>query len=265
MMRLLKAIGALYLAAGAMTLHAQVAAPAQETAPGAAHQVVAQDQAEAARYSGDLGLGFYRLQRIAGAQGENTWFPYIYGDHGRWYGRVDTFGYKALPLGYGHLELSTRISFEGYRPLQPSLQSRSAPHLLGLGTFQETPWGGLFAYAFKDTLSGGYMLDATYAAEFHWGPLAIYPEVGITRRSASYVQHLYGVNAQQSQTSGVGVYVPGGSNVPNAGWAMEYPINDHYKWVTEVKRRWLDASMTQSPLVLRKTQDSFLLSLNRVY
>jgi outer membrane protein len=65
--------------------------------------------------------------------------------------------------------------------------------------------------------------------------------------------------------SGVGLYAPGGSNVPNAGWAMEYPINDHYKWVTEVKRRWLDASLTQSPLVVRKTQDSFLLSLNRVY
>ena len=43
------------------------------------------------------------------------------------------------------------------------------------------------------------------------------------------------------------------------------PINDRYKWVGEVKRRWLDHSITQSPLVLHKTQDSVLLSLARVF
>jgi outer membrane protein len=266
-MRPWKAVWGLCVALGAMVAHAQLATTAQ----GAAHPLGTEPSAaaevheESPHYTGDLGLGFYRLLRIAGVYGENTWFPYVYGDYGRWYGRVDTFGYKALPLGYGHLELSTRVSFEGYRPNQPGLQRRSAPHLLGLGTFQETPWGGLFAYAFKDIVSGGHMLDVTYAAEFHVGRWAVYPEAGITRRSASYVQHLYGVNARQSEASGVGFYAPGGSNVPNAGWAMEYPISDHYKWVTEVKRRWLDASLTQSPLVMRKVQDSFLLSLNRVY
>ena len=266
-MQRLKWMAGWLAALGAAMVHAQdqLPTPPASVSQGAPTVVEAQDEAQAPHYSGDLGLGFYRLLRIAGVYGENTWFPYIYGDYGRWYGRVDTFGYKAMPLGYGHLELSTRISFEGYRPIQPGLQKRGAPHLLGLGTFQETPWGGLFAYAFKDTVSGGHMLDFTYAAEFHLGRLAVYPEAGITRRSASYVQHLYGVNAQQAAASGVGIYAPGGSNVPNAGWAMEYPINDHYKWVGEVKRRWLDASMNQSPLVMRKTQDSFLLSLNRVY
>jgi MipA family protein len=255
------------MAMWAMNAHAQTATQAQDMAqqPSSPQVDAADANPQTPHYSGDLGVGFYRLLKIAGVYSENTWFPYIYGDYGNWYGRVDTFGYKAMPLGYGHIELSTRISFEGYRPFQRDLQRRSAPHLLGLGTFQETPWGGLFAYAYKDTVSGGYMLDATYAAEFHVGRLSIYPEAGITRRSASYVQHLYGVNAQQSAASGVAFYAPGGSNVPNAGWAMEYPVTDHYKWVTEVKRRWLDASMTQSPLVLRKTQDSVLLSLNRVY
>jgi hypothetical protein len=35
--------------------------------------------------------------------------------------------------------------------------------------------------------------------------------------------------------------------------------------VAEVKHRWLDGSITQSPLVLKKSQDSVLLSLARVY
>jgi outer membrane protein len=95
--------------------------------------------------------------------------------------------------------------------------------------------------------------------------LTVYPELGLTRRSNRYVQHLYGVSAEQAALGGVQSYVPGSSVVPNAGWAMEWPINDHYKWVAEVKRRWLDRSITQSPLVLHKTQDSVLLSLTRVY
>ena len=220
---------------------------------------------EGDRYVGDLGLGGYQISRIAGTDAKPTLFPYIYGDYGHFYGRVDTFGYKAMPMGFGHLELSTRISFEGFRPTQSALSRRESPRLMGLGTFQETPWGGLFVYAFRDAVSGGSMLDVTYAAEFNWGRLTVYPELGLTRRSARYVQHLYGVTADQSQLAGVTAYAAGASTVPTAGWAMELPINDRYKWVGEVKRRWLDHSITQSPLVLHKTQDSVLLSLARVF
>ena len=220
---------------------------------------------EALSYRGDVGVGAYQISRVAGNDAKPTWFPYLYGDLGRWYARVDTFGYKAMPLGYGHVELSTRVSFEGYRPTQAALPRRDSPRLMGLGTFQETPWGGLFLYAFHDAASGGTMLDATYAAEFQWGAWTIYPELGWTRRSARYVQHLYGVSADQSTQTGLTPYAARVSSVPSAGWTLERPIGEHYKWVAEVKHRWLDGSITQSPLVLKKSQDSVLLSLARVY
>jgi outer membrane protein len=216
-------------------------------------------------FKGDLGLGAYRIDNIAGAGEGAALFPYIYGDWGRWYGRVDTFGYKAVPMGYGHLELSTRISFEGYRPVQSGLGKRASPRLLGVGTFQETPVGGFFLYAFHDTVSGGAMLDATYAAEFQWRALTVYPELGLTRRSASYVQHLYGVSGAESALASVPAYMAGASTVPNAGWAMEWKLGGDYKWVGEFKRRWLDRGISQSPLVQKATQNSVLLAVVRAY
>jgi outer membrane protein len=220
---------------------------------------------EAWRYSGDVGLGVYRIDTIAGQNESSVMFPYLYGDWGPFYARVDTFGYKALPLGYGHLELSTRISFEGYRPTQAAWAKRSSPRLLGLGTFQETPVGGFFAYAFHDTVSGGAMLDTTYAAELDWGRLTLYPQLGLTRRSSAYVQHLYGVSPAQSDSAGVSPYQATASTVPNAGVAIEWSLSEHTKLAGEFKRRWLDHAQTASPMVFKKEQNSLLLAWVRTY
>lgn len=219
----------------------------------------------AGSYSGDAGLGVYRIDTPAGQPQSATVFPYLYGDWGSLYARVDTFGLKTMPMGYGHLELSARISFEGYHPVQSGLAARSSPRLLGLGTFQETPIGGFFLYGFHDMVSGGAMWDATYAAEFNVGHLTLYPQVGLTHRSQAYVQHLYGVSAAETGTSGVPAYQANASNIPNAGLAMEWVLDERYKLVGEVKRRWLDRAVTASPLVHRSTQNSVLLALTRTF
>ncbi len=44
----------------------------------------------------------------------NAALPYVYGDWGRFYGRVDTFGVRTLPWGQGHIEAAVRVSTEGW-------------------------------------------------------------------------------------------------------------------------------------------------------
>ena len=61
------------------------------------------------------------------------------------------------------------------------------------------------------------------------------------------------------------MYTPSSSWVPNAGLATEYALSDRYKVTAEYKIRWLDHSITNSPLVLRKTQNSLMLSISRSY
>ena len=152
---------------------------------------------EAPHWVGDLGLGVERTHAIAPGATDRTWaLPYAYGDLGRLFVREDTFGAKLVPgLGWGALELVGRVSTEGTDDDGPGLAHRRNPRPVGLGTFQETPWGGVFADAFVDTVSGGTLLEASYAVEVPVGPVTFYPQAGATRRSARYDAHLYDVHA----------------------------------------------------------------------
>jgi len=151
---------------------------------------------EAPHWIGDLGIGLERTQALApGAPDRTRALAYAYGDLGRLFVRVDTFGVKLLPVGWGALELVGRASTEGSDADSPGLAHRRNPRPVGLGTFQETPWGGVFADAFVDIVSGGTLLEASYAAEWPLGPLTLYPQVGLVRRSARYDVHLHDVHA----------------------------------------------------------------------
>lgn len=151
---------------------------------------------EAPRFVGDLGAGVERTQASAPGAPARTWaLPYAYGDFGSLFVRADTFGAKLVPVGWGALELVARISTEGTDADGPGLAHRTNPRPVGLGTFQETPWGGVFADAFVDTVSGGSLLEASYAAELPLGPLTLYPQAGLVRRSARYDAHLFDVRA----------------------------------------------------------------------
>lgn len=215
---------------------------------------------------GDVGAAVYRTPAITRTADRGTVvLPYIYADWGRWYGRVDTFGFKALPLGAGHLELAARVSFEGYRPANAAFDKRSTPLPIGLGTFQETPYGAFIAYAFHDANSGGTLLDLSYAAEFGSGRLHVYPQVGIERRSARYVRHLYGVGAAEATRAAIPTYSPGSSLSPNAAVAVDYELTKTVKVTAQVRRRWLDSSISASPLANTRTQTSGLLALTRTF
>jgi MipA family protein len=218
---------------------------------------------------GDVGLALYRTPAITRASGDaNVLLPYAFADYGSLFARVDTFGVKLMPLGAGHLELAARVSFEGYKPLgTPGIQDRSTPLPVGLSTFQETPYGAFFVYGFYDTNSGGTLLDAMYAAEFKLGSIHIYPQLGFERRSDKYVQHLYGVSAQESAASGntIAAYNASNSISPNLGFAFEYPLPNDYSLTLQVRKKWLDSSITDSPLVNSKSQLSSFLSLTRSF
>ncbi len=167
----------------------------------------------------------------------NTVLPYLYADYGNFYARVNTFGYKAVPLGSGHLELAARVSVEGYRAADHGIGDRSTPVPVGLGTFQETSYGAFFLYGFHDTVSGGSLLDLMYAAEISAGPIEVYPQLGLERRSARYVQHLYGVSATEAAQSGLSSYAPGKAYSPYLGVALEYPLPDKLKLSLQVTNR----------------------------
>lgn len=232
-----------------------------------AGSVAAQPAPISYKLTGDVGAAVYDTQSIIrGKNNEATLLPYLFADYGRFFARVDTFGIKTLPIGNGYLELVGRISQDGWRaniaPLG-GLTDRRTPIPLGIGTFQQTPYGAFNVNAFIDAGSShGNLLEATYAAEFKLGSLSLYPQLGIERRSAKYANDLYGVTPAESLASGYAVYKAGASTTPVLGLAADYSLTENWIVNVQLRRKWLDSAVTNSPLVVRKTQDTGYIGLS---
>ena len=204
--------------------------------------------ADAWALNGDIGLGAVTVQGPAPGQGDRTRaIPYVYADLGPLFAREDTVGVKLLPVGWGSLEVAARISSEGADSAGPGLASRRNPRPVGLGTFQETPWGGVFLDAFGDTVSGGTLLEASYAAELPVGPVTLYPQAGFTRRSARYEAHLYDVHAA--------------STTPVLQLSGELPFARAWVALAHVQWEPFDRAVRASPRVDARSRTSALVAI----
>lgn len=217
------------------------------------------------RFVGDVGsMTVHSSALVRGVSSDTTVLPYVYGDWGRLYGRVDTFGVRTLAMGEGHLELAMRVTTEGFKGKEtayPSLGDRSAPLPMGLGTFQRLPWGGVFAYLMHDPRSGGQFAELTWAGKFVLGPVNLYPQLGGQYRSSAYVNHLYGVSASESATTGLARWQPGASWAPQATLQASLPLTEAWSVQAMWRRRWLDSAISNSPLVQAREQTTGWLAL----
>lgn len=227
----------------------------------------AQPAAISYKLTGDVGAAAYSTQSVVRSKGnETTLLPYLFADYGRFFARVDTFGFKAVPLGNGYLELTARVSQDGWRANTAAvtgLKDRKTPLPIGVGTFQQTPYGAFVLNAFVDAgASKGSLLEATYMAEIKLGSLSLYPMLGIERRSAKYANYLYGVTAAESLASGYAVYNASSSVIPVVGLAADYSLTENWVVNMQLRRKWLDSNVTNSPLVGRQTQDMGYVGLS---
>ena len=220
-------------------------------------------------FKGELGgMLTHSSAMVTGASASSSAMPYVYGDWGRFYGRVDTLGVRTLALGTGHLELATRISTEGFearKTAYPALGDRRSPTPIGLGTFQRTPLGGLFAYLMHDPASGGQFAELSWAAKFMLGPVSVYPQMGLQYRSSDYVNHLYGVSVAQAAATGLTAYRADRSVVPQASLHMTLPLTGPWSLQVQARYRGLDSAIQNSPLVHAREQTSGLLALTRTW
>ena len=219
------------------------------------------------RLVGDVGAAVYSTQPVIRSRASDIKaLPYGFFDYGRFFARVDTLGLKTLQLGDGYVELVGRVSTEGWRADTTALRGladRKTPIPVGIGTFQRTPYGAFILNAFIDAnKSNGALLEAIYAAEFNVGHVAFYPQLGVEHRSAKYSNYIYGVSVAESIASGYAAYRAGASTAPLLGLGVDVPLGEFWVVNMQLRRRWLDSSVYNSPLVSRKTQDTGLIALS---
>ena len=217
------------------------------------------------RLVGDVGLGLFHTGSInQGVESSNKFMPFVNATYGNLFARVDTFGMKVLPLAYGSVEISTRIGQEGFKQSGEAYSvTRSSPMPVGLSTAQITPYGAFFMHAFHDVKSGGLLLDFNYAARFSVNSFTLYPQIGVEQRSAKYVQYLYGVTSQEAAASQnkLTAFTGATSTTPKIGLAIDYPIDRHNSLKLNLRKKWLDRQMSDSPLVDAKSQTNVFLAI----
>lgn len=219
------------------------------------------------RIQGDVGGAVYASTNpVAGDSNTLLPIPYAYFDYGRYFARFDTFGVKTLPIGYGYVELLGRINLDGYRTRKPILRGiieRKDSLPLGIGTFQETPLGGIFLNAFYDTSqSHGNLYEIIYAGKVDAGNTVVYPMFGFEHFTSQYTKYFYGVTAAEAANSNYRAYSPGAVTTTMLGFAWDVPVQDNWYANIYMLRRWLGAGISQSPLVNTKLQDEGFIALS---
>lgn len=225
------------------------------------------DETFANRLQGDLGLFANATSSpINGIGSSTSLLPYAYFEYGRLFGRIDTFGIKTMPLGYGHLELVGQIRQDGYQTANhvelTGIAERDNSLPMGFGTFQLTPLGGVFLYALHDTnRSHGNIYQAFYVVKIALGELTLYPQLGIEHLSSDYNRYYYGVAAGESALSGYLRYEPAAATNSLLSVLLEIPIGNG--WFTNIylRRKWLGDAVTESPLVSDAFEDNGFVSV----
>jgi outer membrane protein len=222
-------------------------------------------------FVGDLGGAAYTTSALVKSKNMAlSGLPYVYGDWGRSFARVDTLGIKTLPLAMGHLEGVLRVSQEGFASdtaVLRGVKNRSNPIPLGVGTFQRTAFGGVFLYAMHDVTSGGTLAEATYGARIEVAGIKLYPQAGVEYRSRTYVDHLYGVSqseAMANQAAGgtLTAHQAGASTIPMLGLAATVPLTGAWALQLQWRHKWLDGTIKASPLVGAVSQDTGFAALS---
>ena len=189
------------------------------------------------------------------------------------YGRFFAGGEAGLGLGYNAFELGDAV-FGAFltRALDAPRDTSNTPHLQGLGNVDATSRAALFAgynHAWLRVAANvswdvggnrqGMLAKLSADAVLHPAPgLALSVGPQLIYGSAQYEQTLFGVNASQSDRSGLPVYTPkGGLSQAALVFGANYALSRNWLASARVAVGRLEGDSGNSPVVEKQVQDSF--------
>lgn len=200
--------------------------------------------------TGDIGAGVsHGLHIVRGDRHRTDAVPYLNFEYGRAFSRIDTLGVKTAAVGDGWLEVIAQWRGDGYAAAGLDRRHDSVP--VGLGTLQITPYGGFGAAALYDMgKSGGSLVQLRYLAQWTFGPVVVYPELGVEAQSASYARYYFGTTEADARVLGR-AYRPGSVINPYVGLLLETRLSAHWYLNAYLRGTALDRAVSRSPLVDR--------------
>jgi outer membrane protein len=229
-----------------------------------------------------VGVGVVDMPTFPGASGTKVeGLPLLSAGYGRWFIGANPDTASALSLGaYLYADANWRaglaITYDFIEPRQESDDS----HLHGLGDVKRTTHAELFGvYSYEwfsargsvvSDIAGNHRgtmvtLDAMgrYIASPQWvfsaGP-------GFTWGSDQYNRTYFGVDAQQSERSGLPQYSLGsGLNSLRFSLGAAYRPTPHWNIGANIAASWLQSDSSDSPVVQKRNQMSYALFVNYLF
>lgn len=217
-------------------------------------------------FHGDIGVGIHHAPNIVNSvSNSDQTIPYANFEYGDLFVRIDMIGLRTIPIGYGNIELVTRVLDDGYTRVGANgeQERRRSSVPLGLGTLQIMPFGAIMVNVYRDAnQSHGTMADVLFAEEIDLGDFSIYPQIGAEYRSGDYVRYFYGVSRTAPTQSMAGDYIAMDATNPFIALFIEMKITGNWYLNTDIRKLWLDKSIYSSPIVKRHNITTGLVALS---
>jgi outer membrane protein len=145
------------------------------------------------------------------------------------------------------------------------LDKRRAALLAGPAYEFRSSWGEIRTTVVAD-ISGnshGLIVDSAYSYPMNYGRISIAPSVGGQWRNAHYNNHFFGVNAQESQRSGLAQYSASGNIASYAMLYGHYRFSDSWSAFLMGKMMYSGKASKDSPMT--ENDNSWLVATGILY
>lgn len=198
--------------------------------------------------NGDLGINFYEnellaLNVITHINNERSVFE--------WFNKgVQVFGFPSA-------------SGTGLAPEQVEIPQRGISVDIGLELMYAHEWGELQVQFLSDISfkHKGFEVWAAYTYPWQYENWTLMPSVGLVWKSKQLLDYYYGVRDDEAQ-QGLSAYNAGSGTNAFVRFTLSYHLSNHWAIVGLIEYESLSASIQNSPIVDRKSIETFFIGIS---
>lgn len=191
--------------------------------------------------------------------------PYAFYDNERFYIEGGEAGVYAYKDKHHHARLGLGYDGRSFNPsdakdIHLNQLNKRKSHVTAQASYMLiTPVGGIRAKLAQNLGNDGMAVSLAHVSRFKVNKAILYPSAGITWHNKEYNRYHYGINEQEAQKSGLGIYTPNDSISPFVSLTALYDVNDKIGIMGNQRLEWLGDSQKASPLT-----DGKLYSTTRI-
>ena len=201
-----------------------------------------------------------------GMDTETNAFPFFMYEGEDFYLRGPSFGYKVYDKDGLSLDALLSWRFDGYDDDDSDdldgMDARDMTAEMGAALSYKDSFGTTRLSFLNDVLGrhDGRELELSYSKTYRDRQLTVTPSAGINWQSENFTDYYYGVRSKEALASRP-TYHPSDAVNLFMSVRMTYQLNEQWNIFTRFKHEWLSNEISDSPIVDKSRQNSFMAGL----